>query len=141
MRKFYVFQIKKEYETLYETYPKNLYDILESLFLLKEKNYAYGVELFFQLTDKIDKNRLNKEIFIQYHQERIYSKINTSHVINDLYKDEVSMLIVKKSYLLIESNHNHSTFFSFLKKKKIPFFICDFQNRDYFWLSDLKTLV
>ena len=103
MRTFYLFQIKEEYEDLYERHAENLYQIFEYLFHLKETQ-TYEIELFSQLTAPIDKNTWNRDLFIRYHQERVYSKWQTSHIINDLYKEEISMLTIKRSYMRIESN-------------------------------------
>lgn len=141
MRKFYIFQIKNEYQELYKYHPKSLYHIFKYLYFLKKKDSCYGVELFDQLVKAIDKNKLNRKVFIKYHKERTYSKVKNIHVINDLYKDEISTINIKNSYILLESNHNTSAFFKILLEEEKNLFVCDFINQDYFWLSDMKTLV
>lgn len=141
MRTFLIFKIKDDYQDLYKRNPGNLYQILKYLYFLTKKESEYGIELFNQLVIPIDKILLNRRIFIKYHQERVYSKINNTHVINDLYKDEISILKIKSSYIKLQTNHNTSNFFSIISKESNAFFACDFENQDYFWLSELKMLV
>ncbi len=141
MRKFYIFKIRKEYQILYQDSTEPLYQILKYLYSLKPEENNYGIELFNQLVQVIDKDFLNRQIFIKYHDKRVYSKVGNTHIINDLYRDEISTLNIKHSYILLESKHNTSTFFHILSKESAPFFICDFKNQDYFWLSEVKTLV
>ncbi len=141
MRRFYIFQVKNEYQELYKNHSKSLYHIFKYLYFLNRRDSDYGIELFNQLVQTIDKTKLNRKIFIKYHKERIYSKIKDIHVINDLYRDEISTLKIKNSYILLESNHNTSTFLKILSEGENNYFLCDFKNQDYFWLSDIKTLV
>ena len=141
MRKFYIFKIREEYQSLYRENSEPLYQILKYLYYLKPEENNYGIELFNQLIQVIDKNQLNRKIFIKYHCKRVYSKIGNTHIINDLYRDEISTLNIKHSYILLESKHNSSTFFQILSNESDTFFLCDFENQDYFWLSQVKTLV
>ncbi len=141
MRAFYIFKIKEEVQKLYFDSPENLYHILKYLYYLRKRENTYGVGFFHQLVDIIDKHSLNRQIFIKYHKERVYSKLGNIHVINDLYRDEISSLNIKFSYILLECNQNTSSFFSILSNTSDYFFICDFMNQDYFWLSDAKVLV
>ena len=97
--------------------------------------------MFNQLTESIDKDKLDRKIFIKYHKNMIYSKNGNDHIINNLYKNEVSILRIKKAYLLIESNNNYSTFFKIINELGNNYFICDFINQDYFWINDIKMLV
>ena len=101
----------------------------------------YGFNLFKQLTDKIDKDKINREIYIKYHKEMVYSKNNNEHVINNLYKDEISILTIKNAYILITVNKNNSSFFNVISNLGDEYFICDFVYQDYFWINDIKILV
>ena len=58
---------------------------------------------------------------------------------NNYYTDEVSKLIVKSSFMVLKSNKVNSIFLTVLAH--IPnIFIIDFDNRDYFWLSNFNNL-
>ena len=141
MRTFYIFKMRKEFVSLYRDNPASLYNVLKHLYLMKRHELSLGFNLYNQLTEKINKNKIDRDIFIKYHKEMIYSKNEDDHVINNLYKDEVSILKVKKAYMLINTNKNYSSFFNTIKDLGSEYFICDFINQDYFWINDIKILV
>lgn len=141
MRTYFIFKIKKEFVSLYKDNSRNLYEVLKHLYFMKKHEMNYGFNLFTQLTERINKYELNKEIYIKYHKDMTYSKNGNDHIINNLYKDEISILTIKNSYILISANHNYSSFFNILSSLDMNYFICDFEYQDYFWLDDIKTLV
>ncbi len=101
----------------------------------------YGFNLFSQLTEKINKAELNKAIFVRYHNDLVYTKNGNEHVINNLYRDEISVLTIKTSYILITANHNYSSFFNIISDFGDDYFVCDFTYQDYFWINEVKILV
>ena len=141
MRTFYIFKIKKEFVNLYLENPNNLYKTLEHLYSLNQNDLIHGENLFSQLTDMIDKDNLDKALFIKYHQKCNYKKRGKKHIINNIYKDEVSSLIARSSYLKIDTNNQLPEFFDYLNSYHENFFVCDFKNQDYFFLNQIKTLV
>lgn len=141
MRAFYIFKMKKEFVSLYQNSPGSLYNVLKHLYYMKRHEMSYGFNLFQQLTEKIDKNKLDREIYIKYHDEMVYSKNHDEHIINNLYKDEISILIIKSTYILINANRNYSSFFTILESLGDEYFVCDFVSQDYFWINDIKMLV
>ena len=141
MRTFYIFKMKKEFVSLYQNSPGSLYNVLKRLYYMKRHEMSYGFNLFQQLTEKIDKNKLDREIYIKYHDEMVYSKNHDEHIINNLYKDEISILIIKSTYILINANRNYSSFFTILESLGDEYFVCDFVSQDYFWINDIKMLV
>ena len=132
MRTFYIFKMKKEFVSLYQNSPGSLYNVLKHLYYMKRHEMSYGFNLFQQLTEKIDKNKLDREIYIKYHDEMVYSKNHDEHIINNLYKDEISILIIKSTYILINANRNYSSFFTILESLGDEYFVCDFVSQDYF---------
>ena len=141
MRTYYIFNIKEEFVRLYNDRPSSLYSILKQLFYLNKKDLNYGVQVFSSITDKILKQELNKQLYIKYHRDMIYTKTDTEHIINNLYKDEISILTIKNSHILLTTNHSYSSFFNILIDFNPNFFVCDFQNQDYFFLNNIKILV
>lgn len=140
MRIYYAFSMKEEIRRLYEDHPLNLYLILRNLYFMREADQDYAISLYKQMINKLNKTKIDRDLFIQYHNTYTYSKNRDKHIINNLYKDEVSVLIVKNSYLLITTNQNDTSFFHILDDYAPNFFVCDFRNTDYFWLSSLKML-
>ncbi len=141
MRVFYIFEMKPEFKTLYHGNESALYGIFSQLYYLKRDDFDFGYHLFFQLTNRIDKERLDQILFVKMHQDIPYSKRNGKHRINNLYKDEISILEVKHSYIKIEAEQDGTSFFEILKTISSNFFVCDFAMQDYFFLSGIKMLV
>ena len=141
MRIYHVFDIKEEYIKLYNDSPGSLYNVLHQLYYLRKRDIEYGFNMFNQLINKIDNYEIDKNIFLKMHNKMTYVKKGESHVINNLYKDEISALKVKKAYILINCNRNYTEFFNLLYEESKNFFVCDFNNNDYFFLSNIKMLV
>ena len=141
MRRFYIFSIREELLVLYKDNPSNLYKILESIYKMKEDEITYGYNLFKQICISIDNLELSNKLYLTMHNDPIYTKLDNEHIINNLYKDEVSILKIKKSHLMLDCNNSYSSFFNFLNKYNQNYFICDFKENDFFFLSDIELVV
>jgi len=141
MKVYFIFDIKDEYINLYQNNENVLYNILKQIYYLEKEDVQYGFNLFNQLINKIEKELLDRFIFLKLHQSMPYSKRGSTHYMNNLYKDEISRLIVKKSYIKLEAEQPTSSFFKTLENYYKNYFVCDFENQNYFFLSDIKTLV
>ncbi len=136
MKVYFIFDIKKEFVNLYHENEKVLFDILRQIYYLDSSEITYGYTLLNQLINKINKNYIDQKIYIKYHQYIPYSKKNMTHYINNMYRDEISRLVVKNSYIKLEQEKTNSTFFEVLKNYSNNYFACDFKNKDFFFLSD-----
>lgn len=141
MRIYYVFDIRSEYVDLYKETPNSLYNVLHQLYYMRKKDLEYGFNMFKQLANRIDKDEVDKNIFLKLHNKMTYVKKKDNHIINNLYKDEVSALKVKYSYILINTNKSYTDFLNVLALDNRNYFVCDFINNDYFFLSNIKILV
>lgn len=141
MRIYFVFKIKEEYIDLYKDTPNTLYNILNQMYYMKRNEIGYGFNLFNQMIERIDKFDLDKHLYVLLHTKMKYSKKGDEHVLNNLYKDEVSVLKVKSTHILINANKSYTEFFVLLNQYDPNFFVCDFNNHDYFFLSNIKLLV
>ena len=141
MRLYYVFNIKSEIRELYQDKPASLYRILENIYYMHEEDINYGFSIFKQLTNKNKTIDLNNNIYIKLHKDLVYSKIGDEHIINDLYHDEVSILRIKNSHLKIESNKSVSSFFKILLDLNNNYFVCDFKDKDFFFISEIANLI
>lgn len=141
VRMYYIFNLKEDIIELYKNSPANLYKILESIYYMHEEEVMYGFNIFKQITNRIKVHELNNSLYIKMHKDLIYSKISNEHVINDLYHDEVSILRVKSSHLLLESNKSYASFFKLLNSINPHYFVCDFKEKDFFFLEQMvKTI-
>ncbi len=141
MRLYYVFNIKNEIKDLYKDKPASLYRILENIYFMHEEDINYGFSIFKELTNQNKVMELNNDIYIKLHKDLVYSKIDNEHIINDLYHDEVSILKIKKSHMKIESNKSMSSFFKILLDISDNYFVCDFKDKDFFFISEITNLI
>lgn len=132
--------MRKEFYKLYCSSPNSLYNVLRHLYYMKRDKANYGLNLYSQLVERIEKYELDKKIFIKYHDKMTYSKNGDDHIINNLYQDEVSIMNIKNAYILVNTNKNYTDFFKVLSEFSKDYFVCDFVNQDYFWINDIKLL-
>ena len=140
MRIYFIFSIKQEFVSLYKDNQSVLFSILKQIYNLDNYEVNFGYNLFNQLINIIEKNYLDRYLFLKLHQNIPYSKRGDVHIYNNLYKDEVSRLLIKKSFIRLEVNHQNSTFFDILRECNSNYFVCDFKYQDYFFLSDKCVL-
>lgn len=136
MKVYYIFKLKKEFINLYKDNPSVLFNILKSIYFLDRTEVDYGYNLFKQLISPYSKNELDRKLYIKLHQEIPYSKRKNIHCINNLYKDEVSRLIVNNFYLKLELEQEHSSFFEILNKEMDNLFACCFKSVDFFFIQE-----
>ncbi len=129
MRTYYLFLIKRDVNKIYKENKVNLYKTLENLYLLKKSNYKYGLSIYNQLCDYIDIKILNN-----YFQNKKYHRYQNNYYYK--YKDEKTLILIKKSCIIIKTNVNIPYIFKIFNYYNPYFFICDFKNKDYFWLKD-----
>ena len=143
MRVYFIFDIKKQFISLYQDNYRVLYSILRQIYYLDKEEINLAYTLFSQLINPIDKNYLDRQIFLKCHRDIPYSKRGDIHYINNLYRDEISRLTIKSSYIKLEVEQYNSSFFNVLREYSNNYFVCDFKNQTYFFLKDevekLKT--
>lgn len=138
MKVYFIFEVKDEFKKLYKGNERILFSILKQLYYLDKSELMYGYNLFSQLTNEIPKHKLDQKIYIEFHQDIPYSKKGQIHYINNLYKDEISRLEIKRSYIKLETEQPSSTFFQILKNYSSNLFFCDFKNHNYFFSQNEK---
>ena len=136
MKVYYIFKIKKEFVSLYKETPSVLYQFLKRIYYLDKDSVEIGYNLFNQMIQTIDKIELDKELFLKYHQDIPYMKRKDIHIINNLYKNEVSRLRINHFYMRLELDQNDCSFYPFLNQLEDNLFLCNFKVLDYFFLKD-----
>lgn len=137
MRTFYIFKINKELATLTKDSPYSMFKSMEQIYKLDKKDFSIGLKLFEQLAVPIDYDKINKTIYKKYKDNDYYMKYRNVHKINNRYKPEDTKLTVNRVYLLLESNIIKPLFLKTLNIDN-DLFVCDFENKDYFWLESLS---
>lgn len=138
MRTFYVFKISSDLAVLMDETPYNLYKTLESIYLLNRESASYGKDLLDQVITPLEKEKINKMIYEINKDNDFYMKIGDTHRIINKYRKEETEINVKNSHILLRTNAFYKNIKSFLPSNQ--FFVCDFANKDYFWLSKLVHL-
>lgn len=118
--------------------PYNLYKTLEGIYLLDKANASYGKDLLDQLIVPLNKDKYNKVIYEINKDNDFYMKVGNNHRIVNKYRKEETNIIVKNAYILLKTNALNKNIKNFLPSNDL--FVCDFLNRDYFWLSKLVHL-
>lgn len=137
MRTFYIFKINKELAILTKDSPYNMFKSMEQIYKLDKKDFNLGLKLFEQLAEPMDYKMINKRIFNIYKDNDYYIKYRNVHKIHNRYKPEETKLIVNRVYMLLESNIVKPLFLKNLNYDN-NLFVCDFDNKDYFWLESLR---
>lgn len=138
MRTYYAFIIKDSLMHFYNRKPYSLYKILEQIYNLKNNDITLGYRLLEQVTTPFGKKKTSNYLYEMHYNELSYSKNEYEHKIKNLYSNEITLLKVFNSHVKITSNTNYSSFFNSIGGYSNNIFVCDFVNRDYFWISKIK---
>ena len=68
MKVYFIFDVKKEFISLYQNNERVLFNILRQIYYLDKEEVAYGYNLFCQLVNRIEKEELDRRIFLKFHQ-------------------------------------------------------------------------
>lgn len=129
MRTFYLFKIKEDVIDIYENKEYELYKTLENLYKLKKENFYYGTSLYIQLC-----RLFNIDIIDSYFKSSPrYRKNNNKYL---FLGDESFLVEVNPSTIIIKTSVNYPSILKLINYYDKRIFVCDFENKDYFWLSD-----
>ena len=140
MRVYYLFKINDSFSNLYYSKTYYLYKMLEQISLSSKNDFIISYRLFEQMAVAYNKTDINSKIYRKYAFDINYHKNLNKHVLDDGV--EKSRLTVYNTYIKIKTNKNISSFFRILSTEE-NIFVCDFNNKDYFWLAKVlsKSLV
>lgn len=124
MREYNLFIIKKEYFYLYKNRPLYLFNILNQLFYF-QTNFNFGITLYEQLCNKID---------IAYIKEYLNDKYNLN--CEETFYINQTLIELKPSRIILKSKVNYPRIIKTFNNYNKFIFVCDFNNNDYFWLTN-----
>ncbi len=135
MRTFYIFNINKYFTYVYKEKPYKVYKVLEEVYYVKEKDIVLSYRIFEQVACTFNKNKLNE--YIKYICSDVdgYHYKNNGHIICN--NNEYTKLTINNSNIKIKSNINYPYFLDMIANYGDSIFVCDFNNKDYFWLDKL----
>ena len=135
MRTFYIFKINKELSNILLESPYVLYKSLEGIYLLDKESINIGKDMLEEITLRIDIDKYNKLLYEKNKDNDFYMKIGNNHRIYNKYRAEETNITVKGTHILLTTNVLPKNLNLFLPTNDL--FVCDFANRDYFWLQML----
>ena len=135
MNELYIFNVKEEFYKLYREKPSELFFIFNRIYHMKLSDKEYGYNLFSQISNFLDKSKINEVIKDKYKDKIMYSNNGNEHIINNLFLNEISILTIKNSNIKIESNVEKPAFLENLRDLKLNLFVCDFKNQDFFFIT------
>lgn len=135
MRTYYLFGIKKEVYECYKNSAESLYRTLEKLHMAPLENYNYALSVYHQLCNIIDTKRLE-----EYFDEKEFPKKNKQYFFHNSKNNEKTRIEIKPSYIKITTNKNISALFQSFYYYNQHMFVCDFKEKDYFWLKNCRNI-
>lgn len=136
MRVYYLFKINDSFSKLYYNKTYYLYKMLEQISLSSKNDFIISYRLFEQMAVAFNKTDINSKIYRKYAFDENYKKTLNKHVLNNVVEN--TKLTVYNTYIKVKTNKNITDFFKVLSIEE-NIFICDFNNKDYFWLSNVSS--
>ncbi len=136
MRVYYLFKINDSFSKLYYNKTYYLYKMLEQISKSSKNDFIISYRLFEQMALPFSKAKVNSDIYKHYAYDGCYLKTLNKHVLDNGV--EKTKLTVYNTYIKVKTNKNITEFFKIIGKEE-NVFVCDFNNKDYFWLSKVST--
>lgn len=137
MRTYYIFNVNKYFKYMYKNNPFKMYKIFEEIYYSKDYDNIKTFRVMEEVALPFNKIMLNEYIYYEYKLKYGYKRRDNIHILNT---DEKTTLRINNYNIKIETDSNYSIFFDDIKSYNTNLFVCDFDNKDYFWLSKLNSL-
>ena len=135
MRTYYLFRINKYFAYIYKKWPYRMYKIIEELYYTKDYDMLASYKYYQKFAVEFNKMAINEYIYNLNKTSDNYYRDNNVHIINN---DKYNKLTVTSTCLMLHTNDIYSVFLNDLNSKLDNIFVCDFKNKDYFWLESLN---
>ena len=135
MRTYYIFKINKYFTYIYKKFPYKMYKIIEELYYTKDYDMLSSYKYYQRFAVPFNKLSLNEYIYNLNKNNMNYTRDNNIHIIcNEKY----NKLLINSSCMILKTNDIYSIFLNDINIHLDNIFICDFKNKDYFWLDSLN---
>lgn len=135
MRTYYIFRINKYFAYIYKRWPYKMYKIIEELYYTKEYDMSLSYKFYKKFAIEFNKLAINEYIYKTNKENKYYQRDNNIHILNN---DKYNKLTVNNTCIILKTNDIYSVFLNDLNNYIDNIFICDFKNKDYFWLESLN---
>ena len=130
---YYFFNIDPIYKKICSNY--ELFSFLKKIHL-KNTDSSNAEFYYKQLTKRINQKQINNEINKAFLNNRFYKQTNLFHQYNNKYRDEIFTLKVCNNMLIYNANFINKNLIKSISDNL--FFICNFDNQDYFWINEIS---
>lgn len=137
MRTYYIFNVNKYFKYMYKNNPFKMYKIFEEIYYSRNYDNIKTFHILEEVALPFNKVMLNAYIYDEYYLKYGYRKEDKMHYLNT---DEKTILRINNYNIKIITDTNYTCFFNDIKNYNNNLFVCDFGNKDYFWLSKLNSL-
>ena len=135
MRTYYIFKINKYFAYIYKKWPYKMYKIIEELYYTKEYYEFLSYRYYKKFAIEFNKLALNEYIYNINKSSQNYTRDNNIHFLNN---GKYNILTITSTCLILKTNDIYSVFLNDLNNTLDNIFVCDFKNKDYFWLDLLN---
>ena len=135
MRTYYIFKINKYFAYIYKKWPYKMYKIIEELYYTKDYDMLVSYKYYKKFAIEFNKLAINEYIYKANKENKNYHRDNNIHILNN---DKYNKIIINSTCLVLKTNDIYSIFLNDLSSYLDNVFICDFKNKDYFWLETLN---
>lgn len=135
MRTYYIFKINKYFAYIYHKWPYKMYKIIEELYYTKDYDMLLSYRYYKKFAVDFDKIAVNEYIYRVNKMSSNYHRDNFTHIINN---EKYNKLIINSTCIILKTDDIYSVFLNDLNNYLDNIFICDFKNKDYFWLDSLN---
>ena len=135
MRTYYIFKINKYFSYVYKNKPYKIYKTIEEIYHTKEYDMVLTYKIYEQIAIPFSKGELNKYLYELYNDNICYLTNKNTHIYSNNF--EYSKLVITNSNLKIKTSVNYLIFLNDINNYFDNIFVCDFINKDYFWLDKI----
>ncbi|MFV0275215.1 MAG: hypothetical protein ACK5HL_03135 [Bacilli bacterium] len=135
MRHFYIFKISNHFYNLYSKNPEALYDMLNQISKIDKDDYEFAYNLLKEFISEFDVDGILSHLYFVHRNKIINFKNNTLDYFNEAI-NEKTRVHVTKAQIKISSSENKPMIISDINENNL--FVCDFKNKDYFFLENIK---
>ncbi len=134
MRRFYIFKINPSMALLWKKNPYELFHTLEVIYYHGFEGVNISLAGENSIIRPICLKDIDVSLFKDYKNNYFYMKYKNVHSMHDVYRKEDTILSLHKNYIRLDTNVIKPCFFKNLVNLSY-LFVCDFEEKDYFWLD------
>ena len=135
MRTYYIFKINKYFAYIYKKWPYKMYKIIEELYYTKDYDMLISYKYYQKFATLYNKLSLNEYIYNLNKNNKNYHRDNNVHIIKN---EKYNKLTISNTCIILKTDDIYSVFLNDLNTHLNNIFVCDFKNKDYFWLDSLN---